>query len=252
MDIKKSVNNKVAVITGATSGIGRETALLFAQQGIKVVAAGRDEKSGLALVDEIKSSKGEAIFVKTDVSDSRSVQSLIHTAKTRFGEIDFAFNNAGIEGLLGPLASMEESSWDSVINTNLKGVWLCLKYQLPEIRRGGAVVNTSTNITKFGLAATGAYTASKAGVDALTQVAAIEYGKHGVRVNAISPGAVETPMLSRIYKSEEIEQLKRSNPLNSIPQPKDVAQTVLWLCSPLSNHVNGANIFIDGGASLLC
>jgi NAD(P)-dependent dehydrogenase (short-subunit alcohol dehydrogenase family) len=249
----EDMKDKVAVITGATSGIGREVALLFASRGIKIVAAGRDERAGQDLINEIKANGGNALFCKTDVSDSLSVQSLIKSAKENFGGIDYAFNNAGIEGVLGPISDMDEKAWDDVMNINLKGIWLCLKYEFPEILRrgGGAIVNTSTNLTRLGLPGTSAYTASKAGVDALTQVAAIEYGKHGVRVNAINPGAVNTPMLQRIYSQDQMEQVKNSNPLSKIATPKDIAQTVLWLCSPMANHVNGVSILIDGGSTLI-
>jgi len=249
----ESMKDKVAIITGATSGIGREVALLFASRGIKVAAAGRDERAGASLINEIQQKGGNAIFIKTDVSNAASVQALIKSAKEHFGGIDYAFNNAGIEGVLGPIADMKEDAWDDVMNINLKGIWLCLKYEFPEIllRGGGAIVNTSTNLTRLGLPGTSAYAASKAGVDALTQVAAIEYGKHGVRVNAINPGAVDTPMLQRIYSPDQMEQVKSSNPLNKIATPKDVAQIVLWLCSPMSNHVNGISMLIDGGSTLL-
>ncbi len=247
------MKGKVAIVTGATSGIGREVALLFASRGIKVVAAGRDEDTGSHLIKEILKDGGEAIFVKTEITNALSVQNLVGTAKKQFSGLDYAFNNAGIEGVLGPIADMEEGHWDDVINTNLKGMWLCLKYEFSEIlhRGGGAIVNTSTNLTRLGLLGTAGYVAGKAGVDALTQVAAIEYGNHGIRVNAINPGAVDTPMLRRIYNSEQVQQVKQSNPLNKIATPKDIAQTVLWLCSPMSNHVNGTCVVIDGGAILL-
>lgn len=260
LDIKFKIRNymqemkdKVAVITGATSGIGREVALLFASCGIKIVAAGRDERAGQELIQEIKANGGEALFCKTDVSNALSVQSLIKSAKKHFGGIDYAFNNAGIEGVLGPIVDMDEKAWDEVMNINLKGIWLCLKYEFPEIlhRGGGAIVNTSTNLTSLGLPGTSAYTASKAGVDGLTQVAAIEYGKYGVRVNAINPGAVSTPMLKRIFSQDQMDQVKNANPLSKIATAKDIAQTVLWLCSPMANHINGISILIDGGSTLI-
>ncbi|MBI5273898.1 MAG: SDR family oxidoreductase [Chlamydiales bacterium] len=250
----KEMNGKVAVIVGATSGIGRATALLFAEHKIKIVAAGRNENAGEELINQIIRDGGEGIFVKTDVTNSKSTEALIKSAIDHFGGIDFAFNNAGIEGAAQSIFDMDETNWNQVIDTNLKGMWLCLKYEFFAMRlRGrGVIVNTSTSLTRSGLANTGAYTASKAGVDALTQVAAIEYGGYGIRVNAINPGAVHTPMLQRIYSSNEIEQIRKANPLNNIATSRDVAQTVLWLCSPMASHINGTSIFIDGGASLLC
>lgn len=250
----KGMENKVAIIVGATSGIGYETALLFSEYKIKVVAAGRNQINGKKLTDQIMHKGGEAIFVKTDVTDPKSVENLVKVATNHFGGIDFAFNNAGIEGLSQSIIDMDEENWNRVLNTNLKGVWLCLKHELPAIisRGGGAIVNTSTTLTKSGLTKAGAYTASKAGVDALTQVAAIEYGGQGIRVNSINPGAVYTPMLQRLYNQDQIKKIQNANPLTTIASPRDIAQTVLWLCSPMSTHINGTCIFIDGGAILNC
>lgn len=216
---------------------------------MKIIAAGRDEEAGASLIKEIGSN---ALFVKTDVSNAKSVEELFKKAKAQFGGIDCAFNNAGIEGELGHLDQISEEAWDRIMAINVKGVWLCLKQEIEELKRrgGGAIVNTSTNITKFGLPFTGAYTASKAAVTALTQVAAVENGKYGIRVNSVSPGAVITPMIDRIYNKEQIEQLGKSNPLGYVPNPKEIAQVVLFLLSPTASHINGESIFVDGGASL--
>lgn len=250
----KEMENKVALIIGSTSGIGYATALLLAEYRIKVVAAGRNQVEGKKLIDQITQNGGEAIFVKTDVTHSKSIEHLIDSATDRFGGIDFAFNNAGIEGVPQSIIDLDEENWDRVLNTNLKGTWLCLKHEIPAIisRGGGAVVNTSTSLTKSGLVTAGAYTASKAGVDALTQVAAVEYGRFGVRVNSINPGAVFTPMLQRLYDQGTIQKLQEANPLTKIATPRDIAQTVLWLFSPMANHINGTCIFVDGGAILNC
>lgn len=250
--IFQEMHGKVAVVTGATSGIGRASSVLLAQQGIKVVLAGRNEQSGKALKQEILSSGGQAVFVRTDVSDAESVKNLMTTAEHVFGTVHYALNNAGIEGRLGSLAEMEEQDFDEVISINLKGIWLCLKYQLQAMAsQGGSVVNISTNITRMGMAGTGAYTASKAGVESLTRVAAIEHGKKGIRVNAISPGAVDTPMIHRIYPDKkDLFALSERNPMGRMALPKDIANTVLWLFSSMSAHVNGDVIFVDGGSSL--
>lgn len=248
----EEMKGRVAVITGATSGIGRASSVLLAQQSIKVVLAGRNEQSGKALEQEILSSGGQAVFVRTDVSDAESVKNLITTAEHAFGTVHYALNNAGIEGRLGSLAEMEEWDFDEVISINLRGVWLCLKYQLQAMAsHGGSVVNISTNITRMGMAGTGAYTASKAGVESLTRVAAIEHGKKGIRVNAVSPGAVNTPMIHRIYPDKkDLLALSEHNPMGRMAFPEDIAGTVLWLFSSMSAHVNGDVIFVDGGSSL--
>lgn len=243
--------NKVAIIVGATSGIGRETALLFSKHKIKVVVAGRNVLEGNLLVTEITNKGGDAIFVKTDVTNPLSIKNLMSTSLKQYGKIDIAFNNAGIEGKSQHISVMDEENWDNVINTNLKGVWLCLKHEFSALKsNGGVIINTSTCLTHLGLETTAAYASSKSGVDALTKVAAVEYGPYGIRVNAINPGAVNTPMLQRIYTAEQISDMKETNPLKKIASPRDIAETVLWLCSPMANHINGACILIDGGSTL--
>jgi NAD(P)-dependent dehydrogenase (short-subunit alcohol dehydrogenase family) len=243
------MKGKVALITGATSGIGHEAAVLFAEHGIKVVIAGRNENAGEALVDEISKKGGEALFIQTDVTDTKSVQKLIEMTQKHFGGFDYALNNAGIEGVLAPLAQLREEEWDAVMNTNLKGLWLCMKYEILALmqRGGGAIVNVSSNLTRLSEPTTSVYTASKAGVEVLSRIAAVEYGKYKIRVNTINPGAVDTPMIRRIYSEDVLTQLRQTNPLGKIAEPHDVAQAALWLFSPLASHVNGTAFAIDGG-----
>lgn len=250
----EQMRGKVAIVTGATSGIGKSTALLFAKYGVKVVLAGRNKTAGHALQKDITSAGGEGLFIETDVASYTSVKRLIEETKTNFGEIDYALNNAGVEGSFAPLAELQEKDFDEVLGINLKGIWLCLKFQLQAMsQRGGAIVNTSSNITKLGLIGTGLYTASKAGVNSLTRVAAVEYGPSGIRVNAIAPGAVDTPMLRRIYpeSTKEFKQLSEENPLKTIATPEEIAYNILWLCSPMASHINGEILFVDGGSSLI-
>ncbi len=253
-EFMECLEDKVAVIIGGTSGIGFETALLFAKYKTKVVVSGRNKINGDLLVRKIIQEGGEAIFINVDVTKPESISNLIGTAIKHFGGIDFAFNNAGIEGDALSIVDMNDQNWDQVINTNLKGLYSCLKYELSAIisRGGGAIVNTSTSLTKLGLPKAGAYIASKAGVDALTRVAAIEYGSYGIRVNAVNPGSVHTPMLRRLYNSKQIAKMEAANPLLKIASPKDIAETVLWLCSSKANHINGQCIVIDGGEILNC
>ena len=247
----EEMKDKVCLITGATSGIGKETAVLFAEKGIKVALAGRNEKQGEVLQKKIQSSGGQALFIKTDVKNEESVKGLIQQTIDTFGTIDYAVNNAGIEGKFDFIADFETEDYDDVMDTNLKGVFYCLKFQLKKIAEfGGAIVNVSTNLTKMGARGTGVYTASKAGVESMTRVAAVEYAHLGVRVNAVSPGAVETPMIERLKSRIDLPAIIENNPQKRIAQPKDIAHTILWLCSPMSGPVNGEVIFIDGGGSL--
>jgi NAD(P)-dependent dehydrogenase (short-subunit alcohol dehydrogenase family) len=242
------MKDNVAIITGATSGIGEATARAFAKNDIKVVLAGRNEKAGKWLEKELSKGGGEALFVKTDVADSQSVQSLISKTLKKFGQLDIAVNNAGTEGTRATLANLQEEEWDRVIDTNLKGLWLCMKHEiLAMMEKGGAIVNVSSIAIRLREPKTSAYTASKAGVEALTQVAAVEYGPQGIRINSIQPGAVDTPMLRRIYSAKELAQWKKENPLGRIATPDDIAEAILWASSPKARHMNGASITIDGG-----
>lgn len=249
----KTLKGKVAIITGATSGIGRAAALLFAESGIKVVAAGTRENAGADLIAEVESIGGDAIFVPADVCDAGQVERLVQRAETHYGGVDYAFNNAGIEGDIGPLDELNEAAWDKVMNVNLRGVWLALKYQLPALRRrgGGAIVNTSTDLVSLGLPGTGIYTASKAAVDALTRVAAMEAGPQGIRVNAVNPGNVETPMTQRLFDEAAVAGIRAANPLRKIATAGDVAHAALWLLSPGAGHITGQTLNIDGGLTLI-
>jgi len=246
MELFEDMKGKVAVVTGATSGVGHASALLLSQHGVKVVLAGRNDQAGKALQDEIIAGGGKALFVKTDVTSAESVERLIESCQNAYGAPHFALNNAGIEGKLGPMIDMEESDFDKVVSTNLKGVWHCLKYQLRAmLPEGGSIVNISTSITRLGLSGAAVYTASKSAVDSLTRVSAIEYASHGIRVNAISPGAVDTPMIHRIYPdAQDIKKLNEGNPMGKMASPKDIANTAM------AAHVNGENVLVDGGSSL--
>jgi NAD(P)-dependent dehydrogenase (short-subunit alcohol dehydrogenase family) len=227
--------------------------MLFAKHGMKVVASGTRETAGAALVAEIASADGDAVFIPADVSDAPQVQQLVQRAEALYGGVDYAFNNAGVEGEFDTLDELGEAVWDKVMDVNLKGAWLSMKYELPALRRrgGGAIVNTSTNLVSLGFPSTGIYTASKAAVDALTRVAAMEAGPQGIRVNAVNPGNVATPMTERLFDEAMVASIRSANPLRKIATADDVAQAALWLLSPASGHITGQTLNIDGGLTLI-
>lgn len=249
---RNNTKQKVALITGATSGIGKATALLFSKKDIIVVATGRNKENGKNLVKTIENFGGKCHFIRSDLSDPLSIKQLFQEISQLYDHIDYAVNNASIEGKSQRIYEIDEINWDNVINTNLKGTWLCLKYEFQMMKKnGGAIINTSSCLTKISAPYTATYTTSKAGVEALTKVAAIEYGEYNIRVNSILPGAVDTEMLKRIYNQEEIDNMRKTNPLKRIASPEDIANTIYWLCTRESKHINGTSILIDGGHTLL-
>src|SRR5277367_1085364 len=194
---------KVGLVTGGTSGIGRETALLFAKAGAKVVVAGRREVEGNETIELMRTNGGDGLFVKTDVSKAAEVETLIQKAVEKFGRLDVAFNNAGIEGVWTPIVRQSEEDWDRTIAINLKGVWLCLKYEIRQMLKqggSGAIVNMASIAGLVGVAGAAAYSASKHGVIGLTKTAALENAKSGIRINAVCPGTVETAMADRLFR----------------------------------------------------
>lgn len=247
----KDLEGKVAVITGGTSGIGRDTAVLFGQNGAKVVVAGRRDAEGEETVALVRKAGGDALFVKTDVSKSGDVQALIEKTLKKFGRIDAAFNNAGIEGDWMPLTDVTEQNWDAVIDINLKGVWLCLKYEIQQMLKqnsGGTIVNMSSVAGLMGAAAAGPYCASKHGVIALTRTAALENATRKIRVNAVCPAVIETPMGERLFGAPEAKQFALSkHPIGRFGKPMEIAEAVLWLCSDKSSFMTGHYIVLDGG-----
>jgi len=241
--------DKVALVTGGSFGIGRATAIAFARRGAKVVIADwMEDKETLAA---IQASGGEAIFVKCDVSKDADVKNMVDKAVSQFGRLDFAFNNAGVEGLSAPTHECSEENWDKTIDVNLKGVWLCLKYEIMQMLKngGGAVVNNASIAGLVGFPNIPAYVASKHGVIGLTNNAALEYAKSKIRVNVVCPGVIKTPMIDRFTgKSKEVEkQFESMEPVGRLGQAEEVAETVIWLCSDASSFVTGDAIPVDGG-----
>jgi len=246
-----SLDGKVAVVTGGTSGIGRDTSVLLAKAGAKVVVAGRRETEGEETVAKIRAEGADAVFVKTDVSKASDVQALVEKAVAQFGHLDIAFNNAGIEGVWVPIITQSEEDWERTINVNLKGVWLSLKYEIKQMlkqRRGGAIVNMASAMGLIGSAGAAAYTASKHGVIGLTKAAALETAKSGIRINAICPGVIETSMAKRLFGAPKVHQYVQScHPIGRFGKPAEVAEAVLWMCSDHSSFMTGQSLILDGG-----
>jgi NAD(P)-dependent dehydrogenase (short-subunit alcohol dehydrogenase family) len=245
------LTGKVALVTGAGSGIGRASALAFAREGAKVVVADVVVEGGEETIGMIKKTGGEAIFVKTDVAKAAEVEALISTAVAAYGRLDCAHNNAGIAGKSLTIADDTEENWDRIMAINLKGVWLCLRYEIPQMLKqgGGAIVNTASDAGLIGLRRGGAYVASKHGVVGLTKTAALEYAKAGIRVNAVCPGPIDTPMLQRgaSLRPQIIEKMVAAQPGGRLGKPEEIAEAAVWLCSEAASFVTGHAMPVDGG-----
>lgn len=249
--MEKDLQGKVGIVTGGTSGIGRETAVLFAKAGARVVVAGRREAEGKETIGLIRGAGGEGLFVKTDVSRTAEVQALVQKTVEKFGRLDVAFNNAGIEGNWLPIAEQPEEDWDRTIAINLKGVWLCLKYEIQQMLKqdgGGAIVNMASIGGLMGSAGAATYSASKHGVMGLTKSAALENAKSGIRVNAVCPAVIETPMAERLFgKARSNQRLLDMHPIGRFGTPMEVAEAVLWMCSDRASFMTGQSLVLDGG-----
>lgn len=244
--------DKVAIVTGGASGIGKEVALEFAQNGAAVVVADIQEDAGESVVDEITAAGGEATFVHGDVTDLDQMQAMVDTAVEEFGGLDFAFNNAGIGGEQKPTADLEEDEWLQVVDINLNGVWRGMKAELPVMAEhgGGVIVNTASILGRVGFPAAAAYTAAKHGVLGLTKVAALDYAEQDIRVNAVCPGFIDTPMLEAggITEDEEmLSQVEALHAMNRLGTVEEVASGVMWLCSDGASFTTGEYLTIDGG-----
>jgi NAD(P)-dependent dehydrogenase (short-subunit alcohol dehydrogenase family) len=243
------LKDKVAIITGGGSGIGRATCLLFAREGAKVVVADYIAEGGNETVRQIAAAGGQAVFVQADVSKSADVQNLIGAAVRNYGRVDILFNNAGIEGPSAKLANLKEEDWDRVIAIDLTSVYLGMKYVIPEmIKQGGGVILSTASVAGLvGFQGSGAYAAAKAGVINLTRLAALEYADKNIRVNCICPGVIETPMVERVMGGRPRERVVRSEPIGRLGRPEDIANAALFLASDESSFATGAPFIIDGG-----
>lgn len=245
------LNGGVALVTGAGLGIGRSISLLFAGRGAKVAVADAVPENAEETVRLIKEAGREAFFVKTDVSKGAEVESLINEIVKIYGRLDYACNNAGIDGDACSTADSTEKNWDRVINLNLKGVWLCMKHEIGQMLKqgGGTIVNIASIAGLVGMQGLPAYCASKHGVLGLTKTAALEYAPAGIRVNAVCPGATLTPMVHQLVAAqpELVENIKSDHPLGRFADPEEIAEAVIWLCSDASSFVTGHPLLVDGG-----
>lgn len=242
-------DHKVALVTGGSSGIGRASALAFAQKGAKVVVASRRVKESEETVALIQAAGGEAIFVQTDVTQAAEVENLIAKTVATYDRLDYAFNNAGTEGAVGPSIEQTEEAWDHIIDTNLKGVWLSTKYQIPQMLKqgGGAIVNNASIGGLIGSVNLSIYTASKHGVIGLTKSLALEHAKNNIRINVVCPGGIETEMAERAFGEKGKLQLAALHPIGRLGKPEEIASGVVWLCSDAASFITGHPLVIDGG-----
>lgn len=242
---------KSAIITGAASGIGRATALAFAREGAMVAMSDIQEGKGWEAAEEIRHEGGTAEFFPCDVSQSGQVPGMVLETIKHFGRLDYACNCAGVEGSFAFTADSTESNWDKVIGINLKGLWLCMKYEIPEMLKqgGGSIVNISSVLGLVGYPGLPAYVASKHGVLGLTRCAALEYSKRGIRINSICPGIIQTPMVERVIQGDPrmLTEFFADEPIGRLGKPEEVAAAVIWLCSPSASFVTGHPLAVDGG-----
>jgi len=244
------LHDKVALVTGGASGIGLATAMAFARAGARVAIADVDAAGGENATRHIREAGGEAIFIATDVSRAGDVECLVQRTVEAFGRLDCAFNNAGIFGRSALLADYAEEDWNRVIDINLKGVWLCMKYEIPQmLARGGAIVNASSVSGLVGSKSSPLYAASKHGVTGLTRTAALQYARQNIRVNCVCPGAIHTPMLEEIFSHNPANRAKYTDaaPIGRLAEPEEVAEAVVWLCSDASAYITGVALPVDGG-----
>lgn len=242
------LDGKVAIVTGGSSGIGRATAVTFAKEGAKVVIAARRTQESEETVRLVEEAGSEALFVQTDVSSAAQIEALVNKTVEIYGRLDCAFNNAGF-GKPIPLTERTEENWDSEIDVNLKGVWLCLKYQIPAMLKtgGGAIVNmASMGGGVLGIPGLTAYSAAKGGVVGLTRSAALEYASQRIRINVVSPGLISTDILAN-FREEVLQEMTATIPLKRLGEAEEVAEAVVFLCSNAASYITGQNLVIDGG-----
>jgi NAD(P)-dependent dehydrogenase (short-subunit alcohol dehydrogenase family) len=247
------LKDRVALVTGGGSGIGRAAALAYARNGCKVVVAGRREQELEATVRLITSEGGAAFAVSSDVSIAGSVRALVAATIEQYGQLDIAFNNAGSEGRFAPITELTEADFDSVVGVNLKGVWLLVKYEIEAMLshgRGGAIVNTSSFLAEGATVGSSAYSASKGALIAMIRVVALEYGPQNIRINNVLPGAINTPMFDRLGGPDALASLAAFTPLRRVGSPDEVGDVAVWLSTEEARFVTGQSILVDGGFTI--
>ena len=247
MNNSKRFEGKVALVTGGTSGIGKTTAIAFARAGAKVVLSGRREKEGAQVVAEIKKLGGDAAFVRADVAKDADVKAMVKFAVDKFGRLDIAFNNAGVEWA-GPLEKATEAEYRRIFDINVWGVLNSMRHEIPVmLKNGGAIVNTSSVAGHVGLAQVSVYIASKHAVEGLTKSVALEFAKQNIRINAIAPGIIATEMFDRFAGDELREQILSIVPVGRVGASEEIAAAVLYLCSDAAKFTTGTSLVVDGG-----
>jgi NAD(P)-dependent dehydrogenase (short-subunit alcohol dehydrogenase family) len=250
-----SLSGQVALVTGGAAGIGRATALAFAREGLKVVVSDIDVAGGEGTVEQIRAAGGEARFIRCDVSRDAEVRALIEGTRAAYGRLDYAFNNAGIEIEKGKLADGSEAEFDAIIGVNVKGVWLCMKHEIPVMlaQGGGAIVNTASIAGLGGAPKMSIYAASKHAVIGLTRSAAVEYAKKKVRINAVCPAVIDTDMFRRALESDprKAEVAAAVHPVGRVGTVEEIASAVLYLCGDASGFTTGIALPVDGGATAI-
>jgi NAD(P)-dependent dehydrogenase (short-subunit alcohol dehydrogenase family) len=250
--MKSNLPSKVALVTGGTSGIGRAAALAFARDGARVVVSGRRAQEGAAVVAEIQATGGEALFFRADITREEDIAALVARTLEHFGRLDYAFNNAGVLGTLGPTTEQTNENYTHVFDANVRGVFWSMKHQIPAMLRtgGGAIVNNASIGGSIGFPNFSLYVASKHAVIGLSKSAALEYAQQGLRVNTVSPAGIQTDMLDIAFGkgvTDDKKAMAALHPIGRIGAPDEVAEAVVWLCSPRSSFVTGHDLLVDGG-----